>query len=181
MKFGISKIDILLRLSAILFLVLTACLVGLDTQTRRILYIEKKAQFQELNSLVILVYVDSVAAGYNLLRLFKCSTSVWFGGNLKWSCIYMAWVCFLLDQMAAYIVFTANLAAFEESLLAVTGANAFQWMKLCNRYTRFCIQIGGALVCGYVAAFLSMLISFISAFKLFRHYSPKRFLLLKAT
>jgi uncharacterized protein (TIGR01569 family) len=86
-----------------------------------------------------------------------------------------------LKQVAAYITFAANLAALEGSVLAVTGAKEFQWMKICNRFTRFCNQIGGALICGFVASLLMAVISSISAFILFRLYSPKRFLLFKGT
>ncbi|CAL5385363.1 unnamed protein product [Camellia sinensis] len=53
-------------------------------------------------------------------------------------------------------------------------------MKLCDKYTRFCIQIGGALLCGYAASLSLALISILSGFSLFRLYSPKRFFLLKA-
>ena len=88
---------------------------------------------------------------------------------------------FVFKQLAAYITFAANSAASEAALLAVTGANELQWMKLCNRFTRFCIQIGGALICGFLSSLLMAVISSISAFNLFRLYSPKRFLLFKQT
>lgn len=87
----------------------------------------------------------------------------------------------IFKQLAAYITFAANSAAFEAAFLAVTGANELQWMKLCNRFTRFCIQIGGALICGFLSSLLMAVISSISAFNLFRLYSPKRLLLFKQT
>ncbi|CAB4262258.1 unnamed protein product [Prunus armeniaca] len=139
-----------------------------------------KATFRDLKALLVLVYVVSVAAGYNLLQLGKCSKSAWYKENLKGSNIYVAWLCFLLDQVAVYVTFGANSAALEASVLAIKGAQDFQWMKLCNKYTRFCFQIGGALACGYVACILMAWISLISAFNLFRLYSPKKFLLLKS-
>lgn len=81
--------------------------------------------------------------------------------------------------MAVYLTFATNSAAFEASMIALTGTEALQWMKVCNRYTRFCIQIGGALLCGFLASILMALISTASAYKLFRMYSPKSFLRLK--
>lgn len=87
----------------------------------------------------------------------------------------------IAKQFAAYITFAANSAATVAAVLAITGAEEFQWMKLCNRFTRFCFQMGGALLCGYVASILMALISFISAYNLFRNYSPNRFLHLKKT
>ncbi|PIN20531.1 hypothetical protein CDL12_06773 [Handroanthus impetiginosus] len=91
----------------------------------------------------------------------------------------LAWGIYLLDQAATYLIFAANTAAAQGSILAVTGEKSFQWMKLCNTYTRFCHQIGGALLCGYIAAILMIITSSISAYALFRLYSPKQFLLLK--
>ncbi|ONI27458.1 hypothetical protein PRUPE_1G088100 [Prunus persica] len=179
MKHGTAKTEAFLRLCAVLVLVLTACLVGFDSQTKYLIFIYRKATFRDLKSLSVLVYVVSVAAGYNLLQLGKCSKSAWCKENLKGSNIYVAWLCFLLDQVAVYVTFGANSAALEASVLAIKGAQDFQWMKLCNKYTRFCFQIGGALACGYVACILMAWISLISAFNLFRLYSPKQFLLLK--
>ncbi|XP_059461263.1 CASP-like protein 2C1 [Corylus avellana] len=181
MEVGINKINVFLRLSALLFSVLTACLVGLDAQSKRVFFSEKKATFRDLDALVILVYVESGAACYNLLQLCKFSIPAWSRGNSKMSFVYVAWVFLLLDQLAAYITFAANSAALEAAFLAVTGANELQWMKLCNRFTRFCIQIGGALICGFLSSLLMAVISSISAFNLFRLYSPKRFLLFKQT
>jgi len=83
-------------------------------------------------------------------------------------------------QIAVYITFAANTAALEASMIAVSGAEAFQWLKLCDRFRRFCVQIGGALLCGYAASFLMALISSVSAYNLFRFYSPNWFLRFKA-
>lgn len=64
-------------------------------------------------------------------------------------------------------------------MLAITGSDAFQWLKVCDKFTRFCVQIGGALLCGYAASIIMALISTISAYQVFRMYSPKWFLRLK--
>ncbi|KAK9275401.1 hypothetical protein L1049_022665 [Liquidambar formosana] len=174
------KMEAFLRLCAMMLSILAACLVGLDSQTKLLFNtIERKATFRDLDALFVLVHVDSVVAGYNLLQLGRCFISARFEGSLKGSYLYLAWVCFLLDQIAVYVSFGANSAALQASVLAITGARSFQWMKLCNRYTRFCVQIGGALFCSYAASLFMAVISSISAFNLFRLYSPKQFLLLK--
>ncbi|RXH78833.1 hypothetical protein DVH24_002351 [Malus domestica] len=180
MKYGMAETEAFLRLSAVLILVLTACLVGFDTQTKYVIFFYRKATFRDFNALLLLVYVVSVAAGYNLFQVGKSSLSACFKPNLKVRTnIYLAWICFLLDQMAVYVTFGANSATFQASLLAVTGQEDFQWIKLCSKYTRFCFQIGGALTCGYAACIAMAFISSISAYNLFRLYSPKQFLQLK--
>lgn len=88
---------------------------------------------------------------------------------------------YTFQQMVVYITFGTNSAAVEHSVLALYGMKEFQWMKWCNKFTRFCFQIGGALVCGYLACALMVLVTSISAFNLFRLYSPEKFLRLKST
>ncbi|KAK9210442.1 hypothetical protein WN944_002812 [Citrus x changshan-huyou] len=82
--------------------------------------------------------------------------------------------------MVVYIAFGTNSAAVEHSVLALSGMKEFQWMKWCNKFTRFCFQIGGALVSGYAACALMVLATSISAFNLFRLYSSEKFLRLKS-
>ncbi|KAI6682560.1 hypothetical protein NL676_036441 [Syzygium grande] len=182
MGYWAAKIEALLRVCAILLLVLTACLVAMDAQTKLIVYTyAKKATFRDLNALPVLVYIDGVVAGYNLLQLSRCSVSACYKREIQSPLLKnLSWVHFLLDQVAVYIVFATTAASTQASLLAVTGSKAMQWMKLCNRYTRFCFQIGGALLCGYAACIVLALTSFLSAYNLFRLYSPTKFLQLKS-
>ncbi|CAJ1941884.1 unnamed protein product [Sphenostylis stenocarpa] len=179
MKLGMARGEVYLRVSAILVLVLTACLVAFDTQTKVVfLSIEKKATYSDLDALKILVYVTSAAAAYNLLQLCKHTTCS--RGNFRGSYMCMAWISLFLDQIAVYITFATNTASAGASMIAVTGSEAFQWLKVCDKFTRFCIQIGAAFLCGYIASILMALISTISAYKVFRMYSPKWFLRLKS-
>ncbi|KAJ9141415.1 hypothetical protein P3X46_031954 [Hevea brasiliensis] len=180
MDLGSPKIEAVLRLCAILLLVLVACLVGLDSQTKSLVYLEKTVTYKDLKALQALVYVNSVAACYNLIQLIsRGSFLARYKGSFKSSYRYVDWGCYLLDQTAVYITFAATSAALEHSVLVVTGAEAMQWMKWCNKFTRFCDQIGGALICSYIACAFMGFISSISALNLFRLYSPKHFLLLK--
>ncbi|GAU21013.1 hypothetical protein TSUD_201620 [Trifolium subterraneum] len=182
MELGIAKWEVCLRVIAILFLVSTACLVAFDTQTKVIfLTYSKKATYKDLDALKILVYVTSTAAGYNLLQLCKHTFSALPSiSNFKSSYyMYIAWITFLLDQITVYLTFTANSAAFQAAIFALNGSEAFQWMKICNKFTRFCEQIGVAFLCGYIASLLMAVFSTISAYKVLRMYSSKRFMRLK--
>ncbi|KDO46523.1 hypothetical protein CISIN_1g030313mg [Citrus sinensis] len=177
----VQKIEAFVRVWAALLLLLTACLVGLDTQSKYIFYVDRKITYKELHALGALVYVASAAAGYNLLQLGRSVFVSRYLGNSKGSYRYLAWVSYLLDQMVVYIAFGTNSAAVEHSVLALSGMKEFQWMKWCNKFTRFCFQIGGALVSGYAACALMVLATSISAFNLFRLYSSEKFLRLKST
>ncbi|KAI4376807.1 hypothetical protein MLD38_014524 [Melastoma candidum] len=180
----VVKAEALMRAISCSLLILTSCLVALDAQTKYIVFTyAKKASYKDLNSLPVLVYIDAVAAAYNFFQLCKCSIRPCCGGNKSEllpsshrKFLYLEWVCFLLDQVAVYIVFGATVSATQGSMLAMTGSKVLQWMKLCDRYTRFCMQIGGALLCGYAASISMGVLSSISAYNLFRLYSPTKFL-----
>nr|CAN64184.1 hypothetical protein VITISV_022648 [Vitis vinifera] len=128
---SLARAEAFLRLFAILVLVLTACLLGFDTQTKLLFStIKKTATFRDLGALQVVVYVDSVAAGYNLLQLGRGFISAKLKGKLiNVSYVTLPWVCFLLDQAAVYTVFSANTAALQASIIAVTGESSLQWMK----------------------------------------------------
>ncbi|KAI9126117.1 hypothetical protein K1719_003535 [Acacia pycnantha] len=174
--------EICLRVSAILVLVLTALLVAFDSQTKVILYLTKKATYHDLEALKILVSVTSAAAVFNLLQICKLIFLVpaFSGGKSNGHyLLYLAWLCFLLDQVGMYVTFGVNTAAVEAAMIALNGVKATLWMKVCDRFTRFCVQMGVALLCGYVASLIMAIISCVSAYNLFRLYSSSSFLRLK--
>ncbi|KAL5973980.1 hypothetical protein ACLOJK_030640 [Asimina triloba] len=86
---------------------------------------------------------------------------------------------YVSEQMMAYVSFAALSAATEASMLSVMGMSEFQWMKLCSIFSSFCLQVGAGLLCAFGATALAAAVAAISAFYLFRRYSPKCFLALK--
>ncbi|KAF7838054.1 CASP-like protein 2C1 [Senna tora] len=179
MEFLMSEVRV--RVCAIVFLVLTASLVASDSQTKVIIFTyRKKATYHDLQALKILVYIASAAAAYNFLQLCIYFVSPLSTLSSKGYLLYMTWFCFLLDQMAVYITFGANTGAMEGAMIALKGEEVFEWTKVCNRFSRFCYQIGAALLFGYLASIFMALISSLSAYKLFRFYSPNSFLRLKS-
>ncbi|KAK9060644.1 hypothetical protein SSX86_021350 [Deinandra increscens subsp. villosa] len=175
------RIEAFLRVCVTLLLITTACLVRFDSQTTLIFTsYSRTATFRDLNALFVLVFIDISAAGYNLIQLVIRGLlySHW-KPDMKGPYKHLAWFSFLLDQAVVYMIFAANSASLMVSVYGVTGEHHLFWMKLCNKFNRFCTQIGGALLCGYVASLLMAVVSFLSAYSLFRHYSPKTFLVLK--
>ncbi|KAF3604474.1 hypothetical protein F2Q69_00034045 [Brassica cretica] len=109
--------EVILRLCIVALLILSSVLIGLDSQTKDIAYIHKRVTFRYLFALEIELYINVVAAAYNIVQL------------------------------------------------------GFGW---------FCFQIGSAIILNYIAAVLMIILSFISAFSLFRLYSPKRYFQFKS-
>ncbi|XP_039142326.1 CASP-like protein 2C2 [Dioscorea cayenensis subsp. rotundata] len=132
-----------LRVASIVLATMSALLVGLDTQTKTILFIPKKATAKDLQALWVVLIIASVAACYQVTRLF-CVAFVWWVNRPCLSSKLVAWICLLLEQAITYMMFVETVAATQASIVALKGVmEPFYWSKLCNIYTRFCIQIGG--------------------------------------
>ncbi|KNA08881.1 hypothetical protein SOVF_158740 [Spinacia oleracea] len=175
------KIEAILRLCALLTLLLAAIVMMTDNQTKTFFgYYKMRADYKLAKILKVSVYVYLIGAGYTLLQLVRCMAFMtkYEGDKLSCSSHILKWFYFSLDQVAAYVVFAIVCATLEISFLVLTGSKDLQWMKLCSKYVRFCVQIGGSIACGGVASILLAVISAISTFNLFRWYSPN-FLCLK--
>ncbi|OEL20630.1 CASP-like protein 2C1 [Dichanthelium oligosanthes] len=147
-----------------------ALLVGLSTQTETVLLVSKKATVKDVQALWVLAMAAAAAAGYHLLQLLKC---VYLGrragvNRCRRSSRALAWICLLLDKACAYTTFATTVAAAQACVIALEGAHALQWTKLCNIYTRFCEQIAGSLVLGMLAAVGTAVLSAVSARNAFR-------------
>ncbi|KAF0902638.1 hypothetical protein E2562_018269 [Oryza meyeriana var. granulata] len=162
------KTEGLLRGACALLAAAAALLVGLNTETETVLLIRKKATVKDVQALWVLEMAAAAAAGYHLLQLLKCFYLGRFADGKP--CRGIAWLCFLLDKGCAYMTFATTVAAAQACVVALDGAHALQWNKLCNIYTRFCEQVAGSLVCGMLAAVGAALLSAVSARNLFRLY-----------
>ncbi|RLN12802.1 CASP-like protein 2C2 [Panicum miliaceum] len=75
-------------------------------------------------------------------------------------------------KACAYTTFATTVAAAQACVIALDGAHALQWTKLCNIYTRFCEQVAGSLVLGMLAAVGTAVLSAVSARNVVRLYPP---------
>ncbi|KAL5210391.1 hypothetical protein ABZP36_006014 [Zizania latifolia] len=161
--------EVLLRCAACGLAVLAAALLGADRQTRVFFSIQKVARYTDMQSLVLLVIANGVAACYSLIQCARCLVSIVRGGVLPLS-RPLAWAIFSCDQVMAYIVISAVAAAMEAALIGKYGQPEFQWMKTCHLYKRFCAQAGGGVACAIAASVNMVGVALLSAFNLFRLY-----------
>ncbi|XP_066372617.1 CASP-like protein 2C3 isoform X1 [Miscanthus floridulus] len=180
------KAEGLLRGACAALAAAAALLVGLSTQTETVLLVTKKATVKDVQALWVLAMAAAAAAVYHLLQLLKCFYLGRVGGAspCRRSSRALAWTCLLLDKVrrnnslrlralaCAYTTFATTVEAAQACVIALDGAHALQWTKLCNIYTRFCEQIAGSLVLGMLAAVGTAVLSAASARNVFRHYSP---------
>ncbi|TYJ12843.1 hypothetical protein E1A91_A10G008800v1 [Gossypium mustelinum] len=94
----VSIAELLLRCLICVLSVLTAILVGTDSQVKEIFSIQKKARFTDMKALVFLVVANGVAAAYSLVQVVRCVVSMVKGSVLVNK--PLAWTIFSGDQHA---------------------------------------------------------------------------------
>ncbi|XP_074275835.1 CASP-like protein XL3 [Silene latifolia] len=172
---SLTKIEVLMRLFAFVTLFLAALIVVVDSESKMIFgYYKQTASYKLVTIARMYVYVHFIGAGYSLFQFVRCLalTTDDQGDHLTFSSHMQKWTHFSLDQVMVYLIFATNCAISEIADMVLMGSEVFQWMKLCNKFTKFCVQIGGAILCGLTATLLLAVISGISTFNLFRWYSP---------
>uniref|UniRef100_A0ACD5YNX5 Uncharacterized protein n=1 Tax=Avena sativa TaxID=4498 RepID=A0ACD5YNX5_AVESA len=165
-----SRAETLLRAACAATSAAAALLLGLSAQTKTVLFVRKKAVPRDVEALWVLILAAAVASGYHAARLLL--RRLYSGGGGNASCKAVAWISFLLDKGCAYVVFASSAAALQACFVALVGVQPLQWSKLCNIYTRFCVQGAFGMVCGLAAALGMAVLSAFSARDLFRLYSP---------
>ncbi|KAM7263835.1 hypothetical protein ACFE04_001518 [Oxalis oulophora] len=86
---------------------LSALLIGTDTQVKTIFTIQKKAKFTDMKALVFLVIANGMAATYSLLQVVRCVVSM-----IKGRVFFnkpLAWAIFSGDQDNSVAIMEENL------------------------------------------------------------------------
>ncbi|XAR53867.1 hypothetical protein NMG60_11022575 [Bertholletia excelsa] len=151
---------------------LAAVLIGSDSQVREIFSIRKKARYTDMKALVFLVVANGLAAAYSLVQILRCVVSM-VRGKVLFS-KPLAWVIFSGDQLMAYLTLAAVAAAAQSSVFGKLGQQELQWMKICNMYGKFCNQVGEGIASALIASLITVVLSAISAFSLFRLYGGNK-------
>ncbi|XP_020588261.1 CASP-like protein 2C1 [Phalaenopsis equestris] len=167
-----EKAESILRVSSMVLAAMSALIVGLDEETKTVLFMRKKATSRNLRVLWDFTIIASLAGGYHLLQLCRCIAVAWrTKNNPRTTNKLLAWIWFLLDQGMTYTMFAMTVAATEASMVGLRGVNQLQWSKICNIYGKFCGQVAGGLLCGFAASIAMAVVSSISARNLFKLYS----------
>ncbi|KAG6510877.1 hypothetical protein ZIOFF_028922 [Zingiber officinale] len=156
--------ELFLRCAITLFGVLTAALIGSNTQTRDFFSQEKKAEFTDMKALVFLVATSGAVAGYSLIHGVRCAWSMVVKGSA---------VLNFVNRAVAYLTLAAVSAAVQGSALGKFGQPELQWMKICDLYAKFCKRGEEGLVCAVLVCLCVVTVSSISAFNLFRLYGEE--------
>lgn len=152
--------------------VVSALLIGTDTQVKEIFTIRKRAKFTDMKALVFLVVANGIAAAYSLFQVMRCIVSM-----VRGSVLFnkpLAWAIYSGDQVLAYLTMAAVAAAAQSGVLSKYGETELQWMKTCTMFGKFCNQIGEGVATAILMSLSTLVLSAISAFSLFRLYGDNK-------
>ena len=77
-------------------------------------------------------------------------------------------------QVMAYLTLAAVAAALQSSVIGMFGQPELQWMKLCDLYKKFCTQAGEGVASAVLVSLCTVILSWISAYSLFRLYGGRK-------
>ncbi|KAJ1278152.1 hypothetical protein BS78_04G057500 [Paspalum vaginatum] len=150
-----------------------ALLLGLSAQTKTVLFVQKRAVPKDVQALWVLIVAAAAAAAYHVAQLARClymgrRLGVSGGPGCRRLLRGIACASLLLDKGCAYMLFATTAAALQACFVGLFGVEALQWSKLCNIYTRFCVQGAAGIVCSLLAAAGMAVLAAFSERDLFR-------------
>lgn len=122
-------------------------------------------EYRHVGAFRYLAYTNGICAAYSCLSAFE--------SVIPRSCsLSRAWVVFIFDQAFTYLMLGAGAVATEVLYLAYKGDEQITWSELCPYYGRFCNKVAASLVISFLALLCFILLSLISAYRVFSKYDP---------
>ncbi|KAJ7955046.1 CASP-like protein [Quillaja saponaria] len=166
----LSNIDVVLR--SLLFAASVVAIVVIVTSnqtelvpnpfTRRLEY--RKAEFNHSPAFIYFVVAFSVAGLYSIITTLA-SISVILKPNyrLKFTLHFLFW-----DALILGVVASATGAAGAVAYVGLKGNNHVGWVKVCNRYDKYCRHLAGSLAVALFASIVVVLLIWLSSINLHR-------------
>ncbi|KAJ4783014.1 CASP-like protein [Rhynchospora pubera] len=118
-------------------------------------------EFNNLSGFKYLISINAISGVYSLGSVFIS----------KSRCFKMYdWVLFVLDQMTTYLMVTSGSAVSEILYLAEKGDREVSWSEVCSYFGSFCQKTKVSLGLHFVALLCFIVLSLISAFRLFSKF-----------
>ncbi|XP_076916020.1 CASP-like protein 2A1 [Bidens hawaiensis] len=119
--------------------------------------------YSNITAFRFLVHANGILAGYSLL-------SAAFTAVPRPMTMPRAWTFFLLDQVSTYLILAAGAVATEVAFLTYKGDVAVTWSEACGSYGHFCKQATASITITFLVVICYILLSLISAYRLFSKY-----------
>ncbi|KAL6912142.1 hypothetical protein ACP4OV_000947 [Aristida adscensionis] len=162
---GLSVVDLVLRLAAVVATAGSAIAMGTANQTLPFFtqFLRFKAQYNDLPTLTFFVVVNSIVAAYLVLSIPLSIVNV-----IRSKAKYSRPVLVFCDAAMLALVTSAASAAAAIVYLAHKGNARANWFAICQQFDSFCERISGSLIGSFVAMTLLLLLILLSAAALAR-------------
>ncbi|KAF8370123.1 hypothetical protein HHK36_031840 [Tetracentron sinense] len=150
-----------LRLSVIPFTVASIWVTVTNKQDSSSSY--GKLEFSKLVGLKYMVCINAISAGYAFVTVL----SSWLRCLLA-----KAWLFFVSDKVAAYLMVTSMAAVVEILYLVYNGDRDVSWSEACSSYGSFCSRVQVALVLHASVFCCFFVLALISAYRVFSKFEP---------
>ncbi|GLJ40228.1 hypothetical protein SUGI_0825760 [Cryptomeria japonica] len=124
-------------------------------------------KYNHIAAFKYLAYANGIGAGYSVLSAFNSAVP-------QSRSLSRAWLVFSFDQAFAYLILVAGAVATEVLYLAHKGDEKITWYQMCPYYGRFCNKLGASLILSFVGCVCFVILSLISAHRVFSNYDPPR-------
>ncbi|KAF8031160.1 hypothetical protein BT93_D0382 [Corymbia citriodora subsp. variegata] len=135
-----GKISLVLRLLAVGSTAAAIAIMVTSHETAKVLNLSFNAKYSNTSAFVYFVVAEAIAGGYSLVSLLL-------------SCMMPARrLVMTMDVVIAMLLSSSISAAVAIGQVGKKGNSHAGWLPICGQVPKFCDQVTGALIAGFVAA-----------------------------
>ncbi|XP_030442578.1 CASP-like protein 1C2 [Syzygium oleosum] len=150
-----AKISLVLRLLALGSTAAAIAIMVTSHETAKVLNLSFEAKYHNTPAFVYFVVAEAIAGGYSLVSLLlSCKTLV---GRFV----------MMTDVVIAMLLSSSISAAVAIGQVGKNGNGHAGWLPICGQVPKFCDQVTGALIAGFVAAAIYLVLLLCSLHSLF--------------
>ncbi|XWS12651.1 hypothetical protein CRYUN_Cryun37aG0108400 [Craigia yunnanensis] len=145
-------ITILLRLLALGATLSATVVMVTSHDSADVLNLKFSAKYSNSPTFKYYVIAEAIATGYSLIVLFLSSKS------LVWRLIV------ILDVVIAMLLTSSISAVLAIAQIGKKGNSHAGWLPICGQVPKFCDHVTGALIAGFVAAIVYLVLNLYSLY-----------------
>ncbi|KAK7407386.1 hypothetical protein VNO78_09265 [Psophocarpus tetragonolobus] len=163
---GLSIMDFILRIIAAAATLGSALAMGTTNETLPFAtqFVQFRAQFDDLPSLVFFVMGNAVVCGYLVLSLVISVFHIIRSKAVKSRILLVA-----LDTIMLGLLTASASAATAIVYIAHNGNAGANWFAICQQYNSFCERISGSLIGSFVAVAMFIILIILSVVAISRN------------
>ncbi|KAK8499884.1 hypothetical protein V6N13_060943 [Hibiscus sabdariffa] len=153
-------VQIFFRIAATGTTLAAACVIFNAKQTVDVMGMSFDAKYSYSSAFKFFAFANAVACGFTFLSLVIVMFFSRHGLNA-----FIYFIFFLQDLLMMSLVLSGVVAGTAIGLIGRDGNIKTGWLKICNRFEKYCNQVTTSLVLSYVAMICLLVLTITSAAK----------------